>query len=109
MLRINNLEIVNEFMDLYNEEKEDNIYEPRILSDRIGKRYQKFDNVIDRKAFYREKNIKMKYSTKYYNDNKKKMTCPFCERKVIGLTISKHNASKKCLLFQDYIKVLQNI
>jgi hypothetical protein len=34
MLR-NNLEIVNEFMDLFNED--DNVYEPIILSDRIGK------------------------------------------------------------------------
>ena len=66
MLR-NNLEIVNEFMDLFNDN--DNVYQPIILSDRIGKRYLKFKNEVERKAFYREKHITMKYSTKYYNDN----------------------------------------
>jgi hypothetical protein len=104
-----NLEIVNEFMNLCNESEKENVYQPICLSDRISIRYLKFKNKSDRIEYHKEKQRTIKYSTKYYNDNKQKITCPYCERSVIALTLNKHNASKKCLLFQSYITVLQKI
>jgi hypothetical protein len=104
-----NLEIVNEFMNLYNESIIENVYEPRCLSDRISAHYLKFKNKSDRIEYHKEKQRTLKYSTKYYNNNKRLLTCPFCERSVVGLTLHKHNASKKCRLYQSYICALQTI
>jgi nitrous oxidase accessory protein NosD len=93
-------QIVNEFMDLLNKS---------ISENRPQGRPQIFTTALERKLFHRAKYTKMKYSTHYYNNNKKRIKCPYCEKTITGLTAYKHQQSKKCKVFQDYFNILQNL
>ena len=48
----------------------------------------------------------MKYSTKYYHENKKRIPCKFCNKQINSLAKTSHYKSKKCINNREEPRIL---
>lgn len=48
----------------------------------------------------------MKYSTKYYHENKKRIPCKFCNKQINSLAKTSHYKSRRCLNNREEPRIL---
>lgn len=96
-------------IDLHNEtEKPESSTSPtpptpsNICSQKFDKeRLQNLTNKI-----WLDKLNEMKYSTKYYHENKKRIPCKFCNKQINSLAKTSHYKSKKCINNREEPRIL---
>jgi hypothetical protein len=108
---INNLELlitqIASLVEMYKQEQEqeqehEEFDKPKST---VG-RPKKFDTAEERKKYHQNKLKESKYSSKYYNENKCRIPCIYCDKAINSLAKTSHYKSKKCQASREEPRIL---
>lgn len=90
---------ISELIEMYKERLINNyrINEDKENIKRSVGRPKKFDTSEERNKYHQEKLKAEKYSTKYYQNNKCRIQCQYCQKDINNLAKTSHYKSKRCI------------